>query len=336
MMRIYICTQVAIGELKEEPPDAGDAVLSCPSAANNNGKSDSNGALPGGVRIKEEPVDEEDVPSTTFEISTENALTIKAEPRVSVSDEEIDDDDGDKNKKDAGGGDDDEDEDMDDDDDFDEDDLDDLDFEMDSSEVADSPDSVGGDEEEDANRSSGSSLSITMGAQLVNLFSAISRMKHLYYTLIVKDEPDSDDEAGKGKTKVRIPKEAEDLLESSSPAKKSSFEIGGLRIETVGNYSRCPKCDKNIKSTFIIRHIKLHDVPVEKYECPEKGCDLQVNRINNLFRHLKVVHKSRRPYLCKHCMGRFAKADQLRKHFAEHRQEKRNREQQVREKEDAG
>ena len=105
-------------------------------------------------------------------------------------------------------------------------------------------------------------------------------------------------------------------------SKSSSFEIAGLRIETRGNYSRCPKCKKDIKSTFIIRHIKLHDVPIERYECPEKGCGLQVNRINNLFRHLKVVHKSQKPYICKYCKKRYSRAEELRTHFAGHKAER--------------
>jgi ribosomal protein S15P/S13E len=154
----------------------------------------------------------------------------------------------------------------------------------------------------------------------------------------VKDEPNLEDEFKKEESfGAPIPEDAEKLLDSSAPrgsGNVSSFEIEGMRIETIGNYSKCPKCKKNIKSTFIIRHIKLHDIPVEKYDCPEKNCRLQVNRINNLFRHLKVVHKSRKPYLCKHCMVRFAKADQLREHFAEHRSERRKQEIVNEEKED--
>ena len=125
-------------------------------------------------------------------------------------------------------------------------------------------------------------------------------------------------ETGKGSSGSRI---GEDNKSSS----KSSFEIGGLRIESRGNYSRCPKCKKDIKSTFIIRHIKLHDVPTEKYECPERRCGLQVNRINNLFRHLKVVHKSSNPYICKYCKKRYARADELRTHFAGHKAERERR-----------
>jgi hypothetical protein len=113
--------------------------------------------------------------------------------------------------------------------------------------------------------------------------------------------------------------------EADNNEEKKSFDFNGMTIETSGNYSKCPKCEKNIKSTFIIRHIKLHDVPVEKYECPEKNCDLQVNRINNLFRHLKAVHRSKKPYMCKQrsCGARFARAQQLRQHLATHREERR-------------
>ena len=100
-----------------------------------------------------------------------------------------------------------------------------------------------------------------------------------------------------------------------------SFDFNGMKIETVGNYSKCPKCKKNIKSTFIIRHLKLHDAPDEKFQCPEKGCNLQVNRINNLFRHLREIHKSKKPYVCKRseCGARFAKAQQLKQHSGTHR-----------------
>jgi hypothetical protein len=103
----------------------------------------------------------------------------------------------------------------------------------------------------------------------------------------------------------------------------NTIVIDDMKIETVGNYSKCPRCFKNIKSTFIIRHIKLHDMPPEKFDCPEKNCGLQVNRINNLFRHLREIHKSRKPYLCrkKDCKARFAKPQQLKAHNIVHRAE---------------
>ena len=64
---------------------------------------------------------------------------------------------------------------------------------------------------------------------------------------------------------------------------------------------------------------------MQKYPCPEKRCELVVNRINNLFRHLKVVHASKRPYLCKYegCKERFSKSQCLRTHLAVHRAESR-------------
>ena len=49
---------------------------------------------------------------------------------------------------------------------------------------------------------------------------------------------------------------------------KSLFDFDGEEIVSKGNYSKCPRCLKNIKSTFILRHIKLHDLPVERYPCP--------------------------------------------------------------------
>ena len=64
---------------------------------------------------------------------------------------------------------------------------------------------------------------------------------------------------------------------------------------------------------------------MQKYPCPEKRCELVVNRINNLFRHLKVVHASKRPYLCKYegCKERFTRSQCLRTHLAGHRAESR-------------
>ena len=105
----------------------------------------------------------------------------------------------------------------------------------------------------------------------------------------------------------------------------TTTEFNGMKIESKGQYSMCPVCNKKIKSTFIFRHIKLHNQPTQKYPCPEKRCDLVVNRINNLFRHLKVVHASKKPYLCKYdgCKERFAKSATLRSHLAVHRAETR-------------
>ena len=96
--------------------------------------------------------------------------------------------------------------------------------------------------------------------------------------------------------------EVEDISEVESDEKKSdedsdeknstkSIELMGMTIVQKGQYSKCPKCKKFIKSTFIIRHIKLHDKAVEKVTCPEKLCEMTFARINNLFRHLKSIHK---------------------------------------------
>ena len=120
------------------------------------------------------------------------------------------------------------------------------------------------------------------------------------------------------------------IQESPSPEPEeedvcTTTEFNGMKIESKGQYSICPVCNKKIKSTFIFRHIKLHNQPTQKYPCPEKRCDLVVNRINNLFRHLKVVHASKKPYLCKYdgCQERFAKSGTLRSHLAIHRAETR-------------
>ncbi len=127
-------------------------------------------------------------------------------------------------------------------------------------------------------------------------------------------------DSAKNKTKEPTKRQGDDEEEDSTPG---SFDFNGITIETSGNYSKCPKCLKSIKSTFIIRHIKLHDVPSEKFTCPEAGCSLQVNRINNLFRHLREIHKSKRPYMCKRrdCGARFSRAAQLKAHSARHRAE---------------
>ena len=73
------------------------------------------------------------------------------------------------------------------------------------------------------------------------------------------------------------------------------------------------------------RHIKLHDLPEERFPCPESGCSLEVSRINNLIRHLRSVHHSKDPYMCKVCGARFPKSAKLREHFASHREERQEK-----------
>ena len=112
----------------------------------------------------------------------------------------------------------------------------------------------------------------------------------------------------------------EDLSDEEEEMK--TIEIEGLKIVQKGQYSKCPRCEKFIKSTFIIRHIKLHDAKEDKVTCPD-GCELTFAKINNMFRHLKNVHKSKEPFVCKHCGKRFAKSKTLTGHLAKHRAEKR-------------
>ena len=69
---------------------------------------------------------------------------------------------------------------------------------------------------------------------------------------------------------------ANGILASSQEMKV--IEIGGYRVETYGDYSKCPKCEKNIKSTFIIRHIKLHDLPSNVMKCPYESCATSFTR----------------------------------------------------------
>ena len=103
------------------------------------------------------------------------------------------------------------------------------------------------------------------------------------------------------------------------------MDFNGMKFECKGNYSQCPICHKDIKSTFIFRHIRLHQQPAGPYACPVKKCKLVVSRISNLFRHLQVVHHSKTPYICKHegCSESFAKSQQLTKHLAQHRSAER-------------
>ena len=125
---------------------------------------------------------------------------------------------------------------------------------------------------------------------------------------LVKEEIDTIDED------EEIDNRAESLLASSKECK--IVEIGGFKVETYGDYSKCPKCLKNIKSTFIIRHIKLHDLPSISMNCPHDGCTTSFTRSNNMYRHLKVVHDDPEPYICvyKSCTQRFDSSKNLREH----------------------
>ena len=84
------------------------------------------------------------------------------------------------------------------------------------------------------------------------------------------DDVDEDDVIGTDNADA-IGSDNDDAMDDADATSKTSsktFDFDGVEIETKGNYSKCPKCDKKIKSTFILRHIKLHDLPVEKFRCP--------------------------------------------------------------------
>ena len=76
---------------------------------------------------------------------------------------------------------------------------------------------------------------------------------------------------------------------------KIHFDSFSHQVETYGDYSKCPKCEKNIKSTFIIRHIKVYIIMILKlyhsrhyksivswlacmYSQPQTLCWVQVNQ----------------------------------------------------------
>ena len=94
---------------------------------------------------------------------------------------------------------------------------------------------------------------------------------NLDMTLVKEEIEDMEDEHGMEGHR------AGGLLASSKECKV--VEIGGLKVETYGDYSKCPKCEKNIKSTFIIRHIKLHDQPSTTMNCPYKDCSTSFTRL---------------------------------------------------------
>ncbi len=251
--------------MKTEPPDGLPVVLAAGAAsnrANNNDHSGGKGERAGEagvpscflhIPVKEEPPDEDEdeappqtVPTvpgpgpSTLVVSADEGIVIKTEV-VEATSEQMEDEDEYEEEYiglDVEGEEDDLDDIEDSECDFDEDDKDDADYELDSSEAAaDSPDS-GGKE-----------------------FSG--------------DEKEVADTKKKKAVAARDRGAGEDEEEEDN-GERGSFDFNGMTIETVGNYSRCPRCDKNIKSTFIIRHIKLHDAPAEKYDCPEKDCGLQV------------------------------------------------------------
>ena len=127
---------------------------------------------------------------------------------------------------------------------------------------------------------------------------------------LVKEELDGIDDEEDGEVVSR----ADGILAGSKEC--TIVEIGGYKVETYGDYSKCPKCEKNIKSTFIIRHIKLHDLPSHVMNCPHEGCATTFTRSNNMYRHLKVVHDDPEPYICvyKSCKERFESSKALREH----------------------
>ena len=89
---------------------------------------------------------------------------------------------------------------------------------------------------------------------------------------LVKEELDSIEDEDDGEVVTR----ADGILAASKECK--IVEIGGHKVETYGDYSKCPKCEKNIKSTFIIRHIKLHDQPSTTMNCPYQDCSTSFTR----------------------------------------------------------
>ena len=56
-------------------------------------------------------------------------------------------------------------------------------------------------------------------------------------------------------------KEGDEDDEEDSEVETKTMEFRGMTFECKGNYSQCPVCHKEIKSTFIFRHIRLHNEP---------------------------------------------------------------------------
>ena len=101
-------------------------------------------------------------------------------------------------------------------------------------------------------------------------------------------------------------------------------EKKGLQIPQNGQHSKCPICEKSYKSTSILKHIKSHNIAKqEKFPCPD-GCKLIFTTITrrNMHIHLKNVHKSKEPYVCKQCQKRYESLKILNGHLAKHRAEK--------------
>ena len=51
--------------------------------------------------------------------------------------------------------------------------------------------------------------------------------------------------------------ESDDDDDEEEEVETKVMEFNGMKFECKGNYSQCPVCHKEIKSTFIFRHIRL-------------------------------------------------------------------------------
>ena len=67
--------------------------------------------------------------------------------------------------------------------------------------------------------------------------------------------------------------EEQDEEEEEEELETKIMEFNGMKFESKGNYSQCPVCQKEIKSTFIFRHIRLHDVTSQlgRFRVPTKS-----------------------------------------------------------------